>query len=435
MRPMRAGLLAGLVALTGFAALAQELPRGDAKALGFSPERLQRLDKGFQKAAENGVFPGAVVMIARDGKIVHTAAVGKQAPNGPPMTEKAIFRIYSMTKPIVSAVVMSLVEEGRLDLGDPLFDYIPEFKTMKVFTGEKDKDGKPATEDARRPITIQDLLRHTSGLVYAVFSPGPAQEAYKALNISRVGRDTSGGITPDLPNVEAARVLASAPLAYQPGTQWQYSHSTDVLGAVIEVVTGKPLSEVLKERIFEPLGMMETGFYLPNPADYERLAQPIPEQDWFGVFDPRNKPVNESGGAGLVSTVHDYARFAQMILNGGELDGVRILSPKTVAAMTTDQLGPAIKRERGYIPGPGFGFGLGYAVRTSLGDAPFLGTPGEFYWGGAGGTFYTTDPQENMFVLMMIQSPSNLTKSRKLLRSLVYSAMVESRAKSSEAKK
>lgn len=402
------------LATFGFAAQAAELPRGEAADLGFDPAALAALDAGIQKDIDAGKFPGAVVMIARGGRIAHLTAMGAQTEGGGPMPENALFRIYSMTKPITSAVAMMLVEEGRLDLTHPLSAYLPEYKEMKVLTDAGE-------EPAKRAITIQDLLLHTAGMTYGFFGAGPAREAMNAANLE------NGGFN----NRQVAEKIAALPLEHHPGEVWEYSRSTDVLGAVIEVVEGKPLGEVMKARMFDPLGMDDTGFWVADPEKRARRAEAKADDMKIGeldMFNPDEERVFESGGGGLVSTIHDYSRFAQMILNGGELDGVRVMSPAIVNWMLSDHLAPrGIKPGKYYLPGAGYGFGLGFAIRTADG-APMMGRAGEANWGGAAGTYFWIDPASDMFVVYMMQSPASRVPLRSKLRNLVYGAMTQANA-------
>ncbi|MGM0585831.1 MAG: serine hydrolase domain-containing protein [Pseudomonadota bacterium] len=411
MKPLSAGLLAAALALAAPAHAAEPLPDAEPESLGFDPEALEALDARFREKIEAGDMPGAIIYVAREGQVAHLSTLGDLRPDGPEMREDAIFRIYSMTKPITSVAIMMLVEQGRLSLADPLHAYIPEFEEMEVATEE-------GRESARRPITIQDLLRHSSGLTYGFFGAGPAREAYKEAGVG----DTS------MTGLESARQLAGLPLEHQPGTAWEYSRATDVLGTVVEVVTDKPLGEALDEMVFQPLGMEDTAFYHEDEARHDRIAEPFEEHAKIGdfdMFDPREARAYESGGGGLVSTVRDYARFAEMLLNGGELDGARLLSPETVAWMTSDHLGERIAPGKYYLPGPGYGFGLGFGVRLEKGVAPANGNPGEYYWGGAAGTYWWNDPQTDMTVIYMMQSPPARVPVRALLRDMVYGAMTE----------
>ncbi|WP_136635072.1 serine hydrolase domain-containing protein [Pseudooceanicola onchidii] len=421
MNILKTGLLAGLCTVaTTFAApsFADQLPMGDAEALGLNPARIARLDGTLKAMVDKGMMPGAVVMLIRDGQIAHLSAMGNRTPDGPEMTEDSIFRIYSMTKPIVSAAAMMLVEEGRLVLNAPVATYIPEFAKLTVATGEVDADGKPETRPATRPMTVQDLLRHTSGLTYGFFGTGPAREAYNEAGVGNA----------DLTGLEQAKLIATLPLEHEPGTTWEYSRSTDVLGGVIEAVTGQSLGDVLKARIFDPLGMEDTDFYVDDAAKHDRIAEAFTDHAKIGpfdMFDPRTRKPSQSGGGGLVSTAHDYALFAQMMLNGGELNGTRLLAPKTVQLMTANHL-EGIAPGKYYLPGPGYGFGLGYGVRVDAG-APSFGSVGEYYWGGAAGTYYVTDPQEDFIALLMIQSPTNRVPVRLTFKNLIYPTIEDSK--------
>ncbi|WP_407492849.1 serine hydrolase domain-containing protein [Pseudooceanicola sp. MF1-13] len=421
MNHFKTHLLAGLCAVVSsisFPAWADQLPTGDATELGLDPARIARLDGTMNAMVANGMMPGAVVMLIRDGQIAHLSAMGQQGPDGPEMSEDSIFRIYSMTKPIVSAAAMMLVEEGRLILNAPVATYIPEFAEMTVATGEVDGEGNPVTTPATRAMTIQDLLRHTSGLTYGFFGAGPARDAY----------NKAGVANPEMTGLEQAKLLATLPLEHEPGTKWEYSRSTDVLGGVIEAVTGAPLGEFLKARIFDPLGMEDTDFYVDDASKHGRIAEAFPDHAKIGPFDmfnPRERMPSQSGGGGLVSTAHDYALFAQMMLNGGELNGTRLLSPKTVQLMTANHMN-GIEPGKYYLPGAGYGFGLGYGVRVDEG-APSFGSVGEYYWGGAAGTYYVTDPKEDFIALLFIQSPKNRVPVRLTFTNLVYPTIVDSK--------
>jgi CubicO group peptidase (beta-lactamase class C family) len=419
MKHLKTGLLAGALALGGFTGVgAEDLPRGDAAALGFDPARLERMDATFGAMIERGMTPGAIIMLIRDGQIAHLSTMGNRTPDGEPMTEDTIFRIYSMTKPITTVAAMMLVEEGRLMLEAPVATYLPAFKDLTVATGEMDAQGNAVTRPATGTMTVLDLMRHTSGLTYGFFGAGPAREAYNAADVW--SSENTG--------IEQANLLASLPLEHDPGTTWEYSRSTDVLGAVVETISGQSLEDFMTARIFEPLGMTDTAFYVDDEADFARIAEPFADQAALGagdVFDPRVRKPNQSGGGGLMSTVHDYSKFAQMMLNGGELSGTRLLSPKTVQLMTANHM-EGIKPGKYYLPGPGYGFGLGYGVRLADGNTPSFGSEGEFYWGGAAGTAYYTDPQEDMIALLMIQSPANRGPLRLMFKNLVYPSISDS---------
>jgi CubicO group peptidase (beta-lactamase class C family) len=354
------------------------LPHAKPESLGLSPARLARMSDAFKREIDKGTIPGLTVMVARRGQIGWFEALGKQNPAaGAPMTRDSIFRIYSMTKPIVSIGVMQLVEDGFLLLSDPLAKYIPEFSGTQVGV---ENNGKLDLVPLARPITIQDLLRHTSGLTNDTAGNGPIQQIYKESRL----RDRS------ISNAEHATLLAGLPLLCQPGAAWNYSRSTDILGRVIEVVSGKSLGAYLTERILAPLQMAETAFHT-GPENAGRLAEPFANDPWTGeavkFFNMLERPVMQSGGGGLVSTTMDYARFCQMLLGGGVLDGNRIVGRKTLQAMASNHLDPSVEIGGTLLP-PGHGFGLGFAVRTHEGMAPFAGSVGQFFWSGMAGTFF-----------------------------------------------
>jgi len=405
-------------------AWARDLPTASPEEVGMSAERLARIGTWLESEVERKKIPGAVLLVARQGKVVYHEAVGVQDPeSGAPMAKDSIFRIYSMTKPIVTVAAMMLVEEGRLLLESPVSTHIPSFKDMKVAVEKADPaDGAPKVEmePARRPITVHDLMRHTSGLTYGFFGDSPAKRAYIE---ARIGSDD------DLDNAGFADRIATMPLGFHPGTTWDYSYSTDVLGRVIEVIEGKPLGAVLEERVFRPLGMVDTGFHVADASKHSRIAEAFPDDRTIGTgisfYDPRVQSRFESGGGGLSGTAPDYARFAQALLNGGELDGKRLLSPATLAFMASDHLGASISKGKLYLPGAGYGFGLGFGVRTAAGESPFASSVGEYYWGGAGGTYFWVDPKQELFAVFMMQSPKNRVPYRSVLRNMVYAAIVD----------
>jgi CubicO group peptidase (beta-lactamase class C family) len=389
--------------------------------VGFSGSGLARIDAYLKNEIAGNKIPGALMIIQRNGKTVYFGNFGIRDPGTrQAMTPNTIFRIYSMSKPITTVAAMMLVEEGKLQLDDPLSKYIPAFADVKVGVEKKSEDGTIGldTVPAKRQITIQDLMHHTSGLTYGFFGEGAVKKAYLDAKL------TAG----DVDNAEFAERLAKLPLAYQPGTTWDYSQSTDILGRVIEVVSGKSLYSFEKERLLDPLGMKDTAFYVADPEKGALVAEPFPNDRTIGnnsvMGDPRVVRRWESGGGGMVSTIGDYARFAQMILNGGTLDGKRYLSPKTVAYMGSNQIGPGTGVTPGpyYLPGPGFGFGLGFAVRTEPGGSPFEGSVGEMTWSGAAGTTFWIDPKENMFVVFMAQTASQRMRIRTALKNIVYGA-------------
>lgn len=404
------------------AALGSAAAQNTADKQGFSSDRLALISTTLQNDVAKGQLPGAVLLVQRKGKTVMFETYGALDPQTKaPMPKDAIFRIYSMTKPLTSVAAMMLMEEGRLSLADPVAKYLPALKDLQIGTEKPGADGKPMLETApaRRPMTVQDLLRHTSGITYGFFGSTLVKKAYSDANLFEGEFD----------NAEHVARLAKLPLHFEPGTTWDYSHSTDVLGAVVEVVSGKKLDVFLKERITGPLGMKDTAFHVEKEADFKRVAEPFAGDRSLGggveFFDPRIANKWKSGGGGMVGTAADYARFLQMLLNGGSLDGKRYLSPQTVRYMTVDHLGSLIKPGPYYLPGAGYGFGLGFAVRLSDGVAPYSGSEGDYYWGGAGGTYFWVDPKQDMFVVFMMQSPKQRVYYRAKLRDMVYGALVK----------
>src|SRR5712675_159414 len=389
------------------------LPDAKPESIGLSTARLQRMSDAFKREVDKGTLPGATVMVARRGQIGWFDAIGRQSPAAAtPMAHDSIFRIFSMTKPVVSVGIMMLVEDGRFLIGDPVAKFIPEFADLKVGV---ENNGKLDLVPRVRPITIQDLLRHTSGLTYDHTGNGLVQQLYRESQLR----------SRKISNAEHATLLASLPLMCQPGAEWNYSRSTDILGRIIEVVSGKTLSAFLTERILAPLQMAETGFHT-GAENADRLAEPFPTDPWTGdkvqLFNMLDKPVMESGGGGLVSTTMDYARFSQMLLNGGALDGNRIVGRKTLQLMASDHLGRNVKVDSPLMPA-GHGFGLGFAVRTHQGMAPLPGSPGQFFWSGMAGTFFWIDPAEDMFAVFMMQGPGQREYIRSMVRNLVYAAV------------
>ena len=410
-----------LLAGTALLAQAAPLPESSPEEVGLSSARLGRLDVAMQKAVDSGELPGAVVFIARDGQLVYAKSFGWQDRQKKiPMSNESIFRLYSMTKPVVSVAAMMLVEEGKLGLQEPVSKYIPEFKDMKVGIESKDADGKPVLTlvDAKRQITVQDLLRHTSGLTYGVLgTPNAIKKMYLDAEIF-----SQKWVLADF-----AKALAKLPLQSQPGTTWEYSHSSDVLGRVVEVASGQTLDVFLAQRIFEPLKMVDTGFQVP-PEKQDRVAQPMPDV-YTGktpeLIDFSKPQTFFAGGHGLVSTAGDYLRFAQMLANGGELEGARILGPRTVAYMTSNHVNPQIDKGATYLPGPGYGFGLGFATRIDRGQSEWPGSPGDFYWAGYAGTYFWVDPEEELVPVLMTQEPLRRQYYRVQLRNLVYQSIVK----------
>jgi CubicO group peptidase (beta-lactamase class C family) len=414
---LAAALLIGAVA----AAPAVRSERGPATTNSFSPAGLKRIGDYFDNEVSLGRIPGAVVLIQQHGKPVFFEAFGMRDPaTKAPMTKDAIFRIYSMSKPVTSVAVMMLVDDGKVALHDPLSRYIPAFDDVKVGVSKTDGGGKPVLElePLQRPITIKDLLRHTSGITYGFYGDSPVRKLYAGSNL----------FEGDFDNAEFVDRLAKLPLAEQPETLWNYGHSTDVLGRVVEVVSGKSLYQFEKERLLDPLGMSETAFYVADPAKRLRIAEPMPNDREIApglmLRDPMQVRRSESGGAGMVGTIGDYARFAQMLLNGGTLDGRRYLKPETIALMTRDHIGPetGIARNQAYYPGPTSGFGLGFAVRTSV-PSNTEWPLGEYRWDGVAGTFFFVDPTDDMFAIFMVQAPSERGRIQLELKTLIYKAM------------
>jgi CubicO group peptidase (beta-lactamase class C family) len=394
------------------------LPKADRpKEVGLSAKRLARLSATFRQDVERNMIPGAVVLIARGGHIAYAEAFGfRDREAKAPMELDAIFRIASMTKPLTSVAAMILAEEGKLQIAAPVTDYLPEFADRTVGAERA---------PAKRVMTVQDLLRHTSGLTYAAFGDSPVQ---------MIWRDALP-MTEYQTNAEMVTKLAPLPLMFEPGTTWEYSMSTDVLGRVVEVVSGQDLADFIEARICRPLGLSDTGFAATGERA-ARLAEPQNDPA-TGARPPMRAVVHPvrwaSGGGGAVSTAADYLRFCQMLLNGGELDGTRLLAPKTVALMASDHLPPdcgygdtARSRFGALAPVPemGYGFGLGFAVRTAAGRCPLPGSVGEYFWGGVLGTSFWIDPVEQLVVVAMMLAPERRLYYRHLLRPLVYGALV-----------
>lgn len=372
------------------------------------PPALLHLQAALQAPIDQGLLPGAVALIEHRGQRVLHAALGAQGPatGAPPMARDTVFRIYSMTKPIVSLAVLMLMEQGRLQLAHPVSRYLGSFAGQSVYSPE---GGRPV----RREATLHDLLRHTAGLSYA-WDETPVAQAYR---VARIGSRQHS-------NQQLAQNLGPLPLLRDPGSAWEYSRATDVLGAVLEVIEGQPLGAVLQRLILEPLGMDDTGFSVPE-AQQHRLAEPLAKDPATGtavnLIDVSRPPVFESGGGGLVSTAGDYARFLQLMLGGGEREGVRLVSRATLAFMTADHLG-SIPVAGDILP-PGHGFGLGVSVRRETGLAARPGSAGQYGWSGLGGTVFFVDPAEELFALLLTQAPGLLNHWIELYPALVYAAL------------
>jgi CubicO group peptidase (beta-lactamase class C family) len=390
---------------------------------GLSESGLARLSAWMKAEVEGGRIPGGVVVVGRRGVIGHMEAFGfRDRDARAPMREDAIFAIASMTKPIVSVALMQLVDRGQVMLWHPVSRYLPELKDMKVGMERA---------SVEREMTVLDLLRHTSGLTYGALpvaggAPAhPVQQAYTEARLLDLNQTSE----------EFVAKVASLPLMYQPGTHWEYGVSTDIVGRIVEVVTGMDLDRVIRERISIPLGLKDTGFWAP-PEAADRIArpqvdpvtgrrQPIP--------DPLTRPRWLSGGGGMVSTAMDYARFCQVLLDGGSFGPVGILSHKALQLMTADHLPPDVKFGPGLLrlfgglaPAPvtGYGFGLGFAVRTSQGRSPVPGSVGDYFWAGAFGTYFWIDPEEEVYAILMVQGPSDRLYYRYAMRQLVYASLL-----------
>jgi CubicO group peptidase (beta-lactamase class C family) len=411
---LRTKLFAGL--LVCVAAFAQPLPMAKSpEDAGFSSKRLEKTRQAIKGDVESKRVPGAVLILVRHGKVVTYDAIGYQDRAGQtPMRKDSIFRVASMSKPITTVAAMILAEENKLDVGAPVSQYLPEFNSVKVGV-----EGTPV----KRPMTVQDLMRHTSGLTYGLFGNSAVDQMYRKANIFAAKSLE-----------DMVKIIASMPLLHQPGEAWEYSVSTDVLGRVVEVASGMDLDTFIQERITGPLKMNDTGFWVKEAA-ISRLAKPDTQSN-LPFSDASQKPAIFSGGGGMFSSAGDYARFAQMLLNGGELEGVRILSPKTIALMTSDQLPATAERHTpvaialgpfGPVPEMGTSFGLGFAVRVDPGRNPLPGSVGDFSWGGITGTLFWVDPKEKLVAVQMVQAPQAvLGVIWRQARAMVYQAMTKS---------
>ena len=393
------------------------------EATGFNATRLDALTQFMQARIDSKQIPGVVMLVIRDGKRVYSKALGMRDPAAAaPMSADAIFRMYSMTKPITSVAAMILVEEGRLNLGDPITRYLPELRDLKVAIEKAGADGNQMLEymPAKRTATVQDLMRHTAGWT----APNPNTTLEKMYS-QAVQNITSAD--------DFVKRVAKLPLAHEPGTKWDYSISHDVLGVVVERVSGKSLDVFLEERIFKPLGMLDTSFWV-EPAKHGRIAEPfsidpVSKAKLEDFSDPRQRVgfaigggESEYGGDILLSTARDYSRFLQMLLNGGTLDRVRIISRKSVELLVSDHL-KGIERPASFS-GDALGWApIGAVVRNSVGGPTFPGSVGEYYWAGYGGTYFIVDPRERLIALRMSQAPWSLTYDNRIFRVMSYSAL------------
>jgi CubicO group peptidase (beta-lactamase class C family) len=381
-----------------------------------SREKLSAIDDFINGEIASGNIPGAIVLIQHHGQPVYFKCFGKRdVEQGTPMTADTIFPIHSVTKTITSVAAMMLADRGKIALDDPVSKYIPSFAGMKVGVERKDDSGRPVLDlvPLRRPVNIEDLLLHTSGITYGFYGEGLVKAAYAGIYLG------------DFDNAEFAERIAKLPLAEQPHTLWDYGHSTDVLGRVIEVASGQSLYEFEKTNLLGPLGMTTTKFFLTDPAERARYAQPL-AKDRHVERNSLDVTRWESGGGGMVSTIFDFARYGQMLLNGGTLDGKTYLSPATFAAMTTDHIGPGsgVARNYFYYPGDGFGFGYGFGIRTDPGIAvpPPPGSLGEIKWDGATGVYFVVDRAQDMFFVVMQDSPSGRMHVQVTLKKMIYDA-------------
>jgi CubicO group peptidase (beta-lactamase class C family) len=409
-------------------ASAQGLPNAkNPEEVGLSSERLKRISAWMKADIEKGVIPGAVVLIARQGKIAYFEAFGyRDREKNLPMSRDSIFRIMSMTKPFTSLAIMMLAEEGKIQLYYPVSRYLPEFKDLKVGMEKKDEaTGKTelVLEPAKREMAVHDLLRHTSGLTYG-FARSPIEVLYNAAKV----------IDWNQTNAELITKLSKLPLRFQPGTTWEYSLSTDVLGRIVEVVSGMSFDAFIRERITKPLKQPDTGFWVESVGRQAQVAH-LPKDQPSPFAQDVTKPNNWlSGGGGMVSTAADYAHLCQMFLNGGSLDGVRLVSRKTVELMTANHLPPGTKFSPltyplcgAFSPTPenGHGFGLGFGVRTETGLNSLPGSTGDYSWASSLGTFFWIDPKEKLIAIKMMQAPVPRDHYRHMLRLLVYQAIVD----------
>src|ERR1700744_361314 len=395
---------------------AQAAPFGPRPGAELSIEKLSPIADFINGEVAAGRIPGAIVLIQRHGKPVYFQCFGKRDPDaGTPMTPDAIFPIHSVTKTITSVAAMMLIDEGKIALDDPVSKYIPSFATMKVGVERKDDSGKTVLDlvPPRRAVTIRDLLLHTSGITYGFYGDGLVKAAYDGIYLG------------DFDNAGFAERISKVPLAEQPRTLWDYGHSADILGRVIEVASGQSLYQFEKQNLLDPLGMTTTKFFLTDPAEVARYAQPL-DKDRHVERDSLHVTRWESGGGGMVSTIHDFARYGQMLLDGGKLEGKTYIGSATFKAMTSDHIGPGSGVERNYFyyPGDGFGFGYGFGVRTDPGNAvpPPPGSLGEVKWDGATGCYIVVDRAEDMFFVVMQDSPSGRMHVITTVKKMIYDA-------------
>lgn len=396
LRQLSLMALAALCVGSAVMAATRDLPTARPESVGMSGERLARLDAGMKSLINEGRLAGSVTMVARHGKVVEFDAAGKRdLASNAPMQKDSIFRIYSMSKPITGVAMMMLFEEGKWQLNDPVAKYIPEFANLKVYA--TDASGNMTLKDQNHPVTMRELMSHSGGFTYGYFSNTPVDKLQREADVLNVNNSLD----------EFIKRVAKLPLNAQPGSEWHYSISVDIQGYIVQKLSGMPFEEFLEKRIFKPLSMPDTGFFVPKEKlnrfaemyDYDKDGKlhALGTTEGFN-HDYAAKPALSSGGGGLVSTASDYMRFCQMLLNGGQLDGVRLLSPRTVELMRTNVLGPSLP-----IFAPGAGFGLDFAVYTDPVAAGGYYGKGTYWWGGAAGTWFWIDPVSDLIVIGMIQ--------------------------------
>jgi CubicO group peptidase (beta-lactamase class C family) len=389
----------------------------------FNQQKLEKIGEFFRNEVATEKIPGAILLIQQHGKPVYHEFFGvRDTETKAPMTDDTIFRIFSMTKPITSVAAMLLLDQHKIKIDDPIAIYIPSFATTKVGVTKKSDSGENVLqlEPLKRRLTILDLMTQTSGITYGFYGDSLVRKAYSNAKI----------YDGDFNNAEFAERIAKLPLAEQPGTLWDYGHSTDILGRIIEVASGKSLLQYEQDNLLGPLGMTDTAFYVTDPAKKKLIAKPVPKDSDFrvGFIGYADVPTKwESGGGGMLSTMSDFAKFSQMILDGGKFDGKQIISPKSFELMTSDHVGPGsgVQRDFFYFPGDGFSFGLGFGVRTDPGNAkpPPPGSLGELKWDGVSGCYFVVDRKQDMFFVLLEQTPSERQRIQKTVKQLIYEAM------------
>jgi CubicO group peptidase (beta-lactamase class C family) len=417
LRALISGALLVLAASQARAEGAFDIPAGAH----FNPQKLEKIGEFFRNEVATGKIPGAILLIQQHGKPVYHEFFGvRDTVTEAPMTDDTIFRIFSMSKPITSVAAMTLIEHHKIKLDDPVAIYIPSFATVSVGVEKKAENGEKVLDlvPLNRQLTIHDLMTHTSGITYGFYGDSLVRKAYTNARI----------YDGDFNNAEFAERIAQLPLAEQPGTKWDYGHSTDILGRVIEVASGKSLLQYEKESLLDPLGMPDTNFYVTDPAKQELLAKPMPNDSNYKVgFDPEVVRKWESGGGGMLTTLSDFAKFAQMLLNGGTFEGKQYLSPKSFELMASDHIGPGsgVARDYLYFPGDGFGFGLGLGVRTDPGIAKPSppGSLSELKWDGASGCYFVVDRKQDFFFVLLEETPTERQRIQKAVKRLIYEAM------------